>query len=729
MPPESAARAHRKPWLPVLLTLLAWIPAAGAQETSPIERIDLDRVTGAEACGECHVSAYEVWKGTTHATGFKSLHRTGSAESIAERMGFKLIKRNSMCLDCHYTPTQRDDDVRALSGVSCESCHGAGRDWIEVHNDYGGKGIDHTTETPEHREQRLAASREAGMRSASDLYAVASACYGCHTVPEERLVNVGKHSLGSPEFELAAWNRGEIRHNFLDSFLDGDGTDNAERPPPHQRRTYVLGRALALEHALRGVAAATENGVYLKAMQGRLRDALSELRLLSRVGELPEVDEMLAAARAAKARLGHRDDLLAAADRVGDAARRFLHARDGTRLAAIDPLVEGRYEDLDLDEPELADDELDDPFDEGPETGEPLAGETQIAAVGTDPSTPGAVPESAAGGNPQPRGIPAEGERRTHLRPRSAHDTLSATACSKCHGDQHAWWYDDRHNTSIDPFLDRDPAVIKIARLYGLSTSKINRADSLCMDCHGTATSNRRGREVQDGVSCQSCHGPAADFLEPHQEGEKSLGRQRPGFRKALQLGMADLRDLETRIANCASCHYVTDPRLISSGHPTGADFDPVEGMASVRHWEEPLEGRSALQTTWQAQLAKRGPVPKVRRARLAPRPTRSGAAGAGGVADADASVDIAAAPGPRRPRVLTPRPARGASTAGGSRVGSSSDAGSDLEFDLPAFPEFDAETSIEDLLSFLKQRLEALYRTVGPRRAPRSPENPGQDP
>ncbi len=63
-------------------------------------------------------------------------------------------------LRCHYTPQVSNDQLRAFSGVSCESCHGAGRDWINVHNDYGGKGFDHASETPEHRARLAVAEGE-----------------------------------------------------------------------------------------------------------------------------------------------------------------------------------------------------------------------------------------------------------------------------------------------------------------------------------------------------------------------------------------------------------------------------------------------------------------------------------------------------------------------------------------------------------------------------------------
>ena len=720
------------------LALVAWLMlGAVAQGQDLVLRTDPEKVRGAEACGECHASAYEVWKGTPHATGFRTLHRLESAEGIAERMGLKLIKRDSLCLDCHYTAEERDQELRAISGVSCESCHGAGRDWIEVHNDYGGRGIDHKSESPEHRSQRIAASRAAGMRRGSDLYAVASSCFGCHTVPREELVNVGRHSLGSADFELAVWTAGEIRHNFLASFLDGDGSQNAVRPIEHRRRVYVLGRALALEHSLRGVAAASGEGVYLKAMQGRLRRALSDLRLLDRLADLPEITAMLTTARSVRASLGQRQTLLDAADRVGEASRAFLDRHDGTRLAGLDPLVEGREDEI----AELLADEED---DADPAAASALlvdsAGETTGKATGgpggaaDDPggnaSTAASSTGSPGGGTPNRSattgGVAAEGEKRSHLRPRTDHDTLTATACQKCHGDQHAWWYGDPHYASIDPFLDQAAEPVKIARLYGLSPSRLTQGDTLCMDCHGTVATARAAREVQDGVSCQSCHGPAADYLEPHQEGDKTLGRQRPGFQKALGLGMVDLRTVEGRLRNCASCHYVTDPRLISAGHPTGADFEIAQRLPAIRHWEQDVEPAAELRTVWGKVLAERGPVPQVRRARLADpgaNPGGGAVAGgrgsAGGHGSAGGRATTTPTPPPRRGFVPRPAPLARGGTAGGAAT---TDNGSGTTGHLPPFPELGTDTPIEDLLLFLRQRLELLYHLAPPpaRPAPR---------
>ena len=240
------------------------------------------------------------------------------------------------------------------------------------------------------------------------------------------------------------------------------------------------------------------------------------------------------------------------------------------------------------------------------------------------------------------------------------------------------------------------------------------RGDSLCMDCHGTIATARKSREVQDGVSCQSCHGPAADYLEVHQEGDIALGAERPGFKKAVQNGMRDFRQREVRLRNCASCHYVTDPRLISSGHPTGADFDIVKAMDEIRHWQRPADQAAPMQTAWAGILGERGPIPSVRRARLAETETlpgtepgtapgtesAPGTVGAIAGARDGGSSTAGASPRPRRAQVFAPRPNLDRSAAGSA--------------DVPPLPEVDEEAPVSEILRLIKEQLERLYEAVG---------------
>ncbi len=734
-----------------------------------LNHLDPAKVVTAESCGECHLAAFQVWQTTPHAEGFKTLHRQENAEAIADRLGLRLMKRDSPCLGCHYTPTPKGDQLRAISGVSCESCHGAAADWIDIHNDYGGKapdGQDYTfeTETAEHRQQRIAASRAAGMRRPSDIYATVASCFGCHTVPDERLVNVGRHSLGSADFELVAWSQGDIRHNFLDSFRHGGVAVNAPRPPERLRLLYFAGRALAVEYSLRGLASATESGVFFKSTQKRLRSSLQELRRVQLQTSLPEVDEMLRVAKGVRASLGQRQALLAAADRIGELTREVLDNHDGSQLADLDPLVRG--EEIPLPEDQLpAPSSANQLAADQPSSGAATAPGT--AAPGTASSNTGTTSGGAPGSSPAPGssgnatgsqrpaaatgGVAASGQAKTRLRPASAHGVLSASTCQKCHGDQNAWWFNDRHYTSIDPFFDQSPKNVQIARFYGISPSRMTRGTSLCMDCHGTVVTGQESREVNDGVSCQSCHGGAEKFLEPHQEGDKALGRQRPGYLQALQLGMRELKEPATRAQLCTGCHYITDPRLISSGHPSGAGFDYVAGLGKIAHWQVQLEAPAVLQASFDTALAARGAVPDVPRAQLASAAPTGATTSQGATTQATNPASSAAAtsaPGPRpgstaasttaasttatsttatsddRTRALhagppLPRPAsqrRGLVSSTLEELSRLDDAQS---LGLPPFPEITDDTSVEDLLHILKTRLEQLYAAAGRETSP----------
>lgn len=313
--------------------LVASVPLSGAVTAQEL-RLDAAKVTGPDACGECHKSSVESWKGSHHFTTFKNLPRAKSAKKIAKAMGLKRIKAGSDCLTCHFTTGMNKGKAKPIGGITCESCHGAGKDWIKIHSSYGGKGVTKETEEPAHRDKRLADSKAAGMIMPSDLFAVATNCYGCHTVPNEKLVNTGGHTAGS-KFELVAWSQGEVRHNVWYS------KSNDAANPARQRMMYVVGKALDLEHALRGVAKATKKKTYAVSMAKRAAAARKDLKAVAKAIKAPEVDEMVAAGGSAKLKLNNAAALTAAADKVAAAAKAFAAAHDGGGFAGIDALLPG----------------------------------------------------------------------------------------------------------------------------------------------------------------------------------------------------------------------------------------------------------------------------------------------------------------------------------------------------------------------------------------------------
>ncbi len=663
--------------VPVAQVAVSWAQSAPDElSDSPYLRIDPAKIVLSERdarvpCGECHNLEYEVWTETKHATGFDELHRSEQAQAILDRMEFRLSKRESLCLKCHYTANIKRDQVQAIAGVSCESCHGAARDWVNLHQDYG--GATHETETAEHKAMRVAQSVEGGMlRPSSDLYAVAANCFECHTVPEEKLINVGGHPSGS-DFDLVEWSE-QISHNFVQAQWGGPEVDRP-RTPERTRLLFVVGRALDYEYSIRGAAEATKADIYSKAMERRVKTARRDLDKVLRVVEIEEIAEILRIGQTLAIAPGNGASLTAAADAMSAQAQQFAQQNDGTALAALDPLIAGE----DVPEPEIESEVV--------AAGGTVPGDSALPAVAPG-TAPDAVPGEAASGPAAPAAPSVVGEKRTKPAwfPRLNQETIAPGGCG-CHGDALRWHGDDAHAFAAEPILNESAQAVQIATLYGLSTSQMKRGNQLCMNCHGTVVSGDEAEEVFDGVGCQSCHGPAAEYASNHQTGLYDQG---------APLGMVRLEEASVRAANCARCHHITDERLLSAGHSDGTGFEMASRNGTIKHWEAPTLSGGALNGAYASAIASR-PVPTVQRASLpvaaasAPTVRRTSSSSSGG------SRVSAPPPPPRtRPVARSVRPAVA------------------REIDLPPAPAVTDSTATEDILLIIKQRLERLAKALG---------------
>jgi len=315
-----------------LFSALAGVAVASVAIGSP----DPAKVQGPESCGECHKQEVEAWKLTHHFSTFNDMHRTDEAKAIADKMGIRRIKSESLCLDCHYTSKATSDGPAVIAGVSCEACHGAAHDWINIHNDYG-KGFTKATEPADHRAVRLAGALKGGMLRPDDIYSVAQNCYQCHIVKDEKLVNVGGHSAGSATFSLVSYSQGEVRHNFLDS----GGKVNAVDTPERTRMLFAVGTLLDLEYSLRAVARSTEKATYAITYGHRVKAIKAQLAKINELAPTSEIGAVLAATDRISLKLNNADELNAAADKVQVLARAFSVAHNGSELAGIDPLLPG----------------------------------------------------------------------------------------------------------------------------------------------------------------------------------------------------------------------------------------------------------------------------------------------------------------------------------------------------------------------------------------------------
>ena len=112
-----------------------------------------------------------------------------------------------------------------------------------------------------------------------------------------------------------------------------------------------------------------------------------------------------------------------------------------------------------------------------------------------------------------------------------------------------------------------------------------------CLACHALdvpADQRARTFDATDGVSCESCHGPASNWLGPHTT--KGWTHE-----KSIEVGMYDTRNLVHQSEKCLSCHLgsrekFVDHEMIAAGHPD-LYFELASFTAVMpRHWKEPLD-------------------------------------------------------------------------------------------------------------------------------------------
>lgn len=294
-------------------------------------------------CAKCHSVETDAWKQTKHYSTFKEAHRSDEANEILAAMGEKSMKRATECRQCHYTSTIKKEKLRASYGVTCESCHGPAKEWLSIHVKQGGdpdgadlKWGEAKLETPEQHAARLGKSNELGMISSDMIYGIAKNCFGCHTVPNEKVVNVGGHPAGSEDFDLVAWSQGELLHNFATA----EGTDKSGQNLPatieKRRRLFITGKLVDLETTLINISQTQDqNGKYYAAMVERAAKVSAEIKNIVKVASLndlaPVVNGLPGAFTADNA-----GDL---ASKLATATKAFLSVHDGSDLSALDALL------------------------------------------------------------------------------------------------------------------------------------------------------------------------------------------------------------------------------------------------------------------------------------------------------------------------------------------------------------------------------------------------------
>lgn len=290
-------------------------------------------VVGPRRCAECHEDENRTWLETHHHQSYKTLARTPEARAMTKALGIRRLKREDRCIRCHFTEQWTEDNKsKVIAGVSCESCHGAGKNWLDGHGSYGGEGKTRLNEEPDHRDARLADAFEAGMRGPKHLYELAARCYECHLIVDEELQAAG-HGVGAG-FELSTAMQGKVRHNFVRG-AGQNVTASAER----LRILYLLGRLLEVQFTFDALSALESESSVAAVVIERACLARDDLIEAAERLPLPAFEELLAILPAeAELTPGHASlqTSVQAAERT---ARWLTMEGDGAQFVSLDELV------------------------------------------------------------------------------------------------------------------------------------------------------------------------------------------------------------------------------------------------------------------------------------------------------------------------------------------------------------------------------------------------------
>ena len=180
------------------------------------------------------------------------------------------------------------------------------------------------------------------------------------------------------------------------------------------------------------------------------------------------------------------------------------------------------------------------------------------------------------------------------------------------HNENSTWNKDDHHSKSFSGkkgLVSKESA--EIAKKMGIADAT---KEGRCLNCHAVSelkfkegattrvplTKEQMGAKfaIEDGVSCDACHGPASKYLDPHTAAGWTQKQRANGAQKVYdEWGLLDTKDLKFRANICISCHLKIDADMVAAGHPelpfelsfysAASTEDAFSGAYAGIHWRD----------------------------------------------------------------------------------------------------------------------------------------------
>jgi hypothetical protein len=154
------------------------------------------------------------------------------------------------------------------------------------------------------------------------------------------------------------------------------------------------------------------------------------------------------------------------------------------------------------------------------------------------------------------------------------------------------WIIQDAHARAFHSLENQ--VSLRMGKILGLA--KPPASEEKCLACHALSpkpAETERNIDIKmDGVSCESCHGPASGWLESH--------IRKNSTETSKQCGMYDIKNVELRTMKCLECHLGTEKKevdhsMIAAGHPDLLFQLELYSVKQPPHWRRPDDPKDPI--------------------------------------------------------------------------------------------------------------------------------------